>query len=193
MKGNRNTYRKHVRLPEYDYRLPGAYFITVCDRGKHSLFGSVRDQSMELNEFGLIVQDEWLRTSEVRSNVGLDAFVVMPNHFHGNLVISDFPQHTEGCARGEATHRVAATGVRPGAASGPRKGSVGAIIGQFKSRTTKRINRRSGTRGESVWQQNYHEHIIRSDASLDRIRDYIEGNPARWAEDRYFVAEGVLA
>ena len=92
-----------------------------------------------------------------------------------------------------ATHRVAATGGVPCTAKGPRRGSVGTVVGQFKSRTTKRINRLRGAQGESVWQQSYHEHIIRSESSLERIRDYIEDNPARWAEDRYYVAERVVA
>lgn len=68
-----------------------------------------------------------------------------------------------------------------------KKSSLGSIVGQFKTAAARRINRERGVSGVSVWQRNYYEHIIRSDRSLERIRDYIDGNPGMWAEDRYFV------
>jgi REP element-mobilizing transposase RayT len=69
---------------------------------------------------------------------------------------------------------------------------LGSIVGQFKSAAAKRINPLRGVSGVPVWQRNYYEHIIRSDRSLDRIREYIAGNPARWAEDRYYINDEVM-
>ncbi len=74
-----------------------------------------------------------------------------------------------------ATRRVAPTG--------PASGSIGAIIGQFKSIVTKRINKMCNTRGISIWQRNYYEHIIRNENTLARIHEYIINNPAKWADD----------
>ncbi len=68
---------------------------------------------------------------------------------------------------------------------GMKPGSLGAIVGNFKSVTARRINRSRGTPGEPVWQRNYWEHIIRSEEALQAIRRYIEENPLRWALDTY--------
>ncbi len=95
----------------------------------------------------------------------------MPNHVHGILLILD--------ENVGATRRVAPTE----RAKGPASGSIGAIIGQFKSIVTKRINSLRGTPGLDVWQRNYHEHVIRDENELQEIREYIVGNLGRWAED----------
>jgi putative transposase len=80
--------RKSIRLKNYDYTRSGAYFVTVCVRKRLCLFGHVVDGEMVLNEFGTIVRDEWLKTAEIRDNIELDGFVVMPNHVHGIVLIT---------------------------------------------------------------------------------------------------------
>ena len=163
--------RRSIRLKGYDYSAPGAYFVTICTHNREPLFGWIVDGEMVLNEYGQIVWKEWFRTAQVRSNVALfeDEFIVMPNHIHGIIWIV------------EATRRVAPTdGPR-----GPLSGSLGAIIAQYKSIVTKRINAVRGTPGASVWQRNYYEHIIRTERALDAIRRYIAENPLRWHLDRY--------
>ena len=80
--------RQSIRLPEWDYRRPAAYFVTVCTYRRQCLFGRVVDGRMVLNAWGRIVADEWHRTEQVRDNVVLDAFVVMPNHVHGIICIT---------------------------------------------------------------------------------------------------------
>lgn len=81
-------HRRSIRLKEYDYKNPNWYFITICLYDKsHHLFGSIKDGKMILNEFGKIVENEWLNTKFVRPNIDLDYYVVMPNHFHGILII----------------------------------------------------------------------------------------------------------
>ncbi len=161
--------RRSLRLPRFNYIRQGAYFVTVCTNGRQLLFGEVIDGEVEveLNELGRIAAEEWLKSAQVRIEIELDAWVVMPNHVHGIVIITD-----DHC-RGD----------RPVAPSGPRSGSLGAMIAGFKSATTKRINTMRGTPGASVWQRNYYEHVIRNESALDRIRQYIAENPARWSED----------
>ncbi|MBI2918111.1 MAG: transposase [Chloroflexi bacterium] len=173
MTNNAYGHRRSIRLHEYDYTLPGAYFVTICTADRACLFGEVVGGEMRLNDHGRVVEDEWARASAVRANVTLDATVVMPNHIHGIIVINDtVPVCVTSVG---ATRRVAPTG--------PVSGSVGAIIGQFKSIVTKRINASRGTPGAAVWQRNYYEHVIRDDVDLEAIRWYVFENPSRWGED----------
>jgi REP element-mobilizing transposase RayT len=127
---------------------------------------------MILNEFGKIAWEEWDNNAKIRKNLVQDEYVVMPNHVHGILFILD--ENDIG-----ATRRVAPTERLSGLASG----SIGAIIGQFKSIVTKRVNSIRGTPGLDIWQRNYHEHVIRDEDELLEIREYIANNPIRWAED----------
>jgi len=175
MTSHPDQHRRSLRLQGYDYAQAGAYFVTLCTRGRECLFGEIVDGAMRPNDAGSAVSDEWFKTARIREHVRLNAdeFVVMPNHVHGILWIVD----------AGATRRVAPTrpGPRP---AGPVSGSVGAIMAQFKSVVTKRINALRGTSGMQVWQRNFHEHIIRDDDTLSRIREYIVNNPLQWALDR---------
>ncbi|MFQ3583079.1 MAG: transposase [Chloracidobacterium sp.] len=170
--------RRSIRLQGYDYTQPGAYFVTIVARDRVCLFGEVVGGEMQLNEYGQIVCEEWFKTTALRPYVRLDEneFVVMPNHVHGIIRIVDDVG---------ATRRVApTTDTMDATPPGPEPGSIGAIIGQFKSVTAKRINTRRGTPGLPVWQRNYYEHIIRNEESLNRIREYIGSNPMQWELDR---------
>jgi putative transposase len=104
----------------------------------------------------------------------LDAFIVMPNHLHAIIAL------TEGDRRGDPAGRPYNTPAHP---HGPVPGSVAAILGQFKSIAAKRINVLRGTPGELVWQRNYYEHVIRNEIELDHYRQYILENPVRWDLD----------
>ena len=171
-------HRRSIRLRGYDDTQAGAYFVTICTHRRVLLFGQVVDGEMMLNEWGKIVWEEWFKTAQVRPYVELfdDEFVVMPNHIHGIIWIVEMSP-TVG-----ATRRVAPTGGHP---RGPAPDSLGAIIGQFKSIVTKRINALRGTPGVRVWQRNYFEHIIRNQRALNATRRYIAENPLRWHLDRY--------
>jgi len=140
---------------------------------------------VRLNEFGEIVHEEWLRTAIVRPYVELDAFVVMPNHFHAILLIVGKPaikNNENAPVNVGATRRVAPTETtRP---NGPKSGSLGAILGQFKSMATKHINRLRDTPGATLWQRNYYEHILRHEPELNAYRNYIQANPTQWEFDR---------
>lgn len=197
MSYDRDLHHRHsIRLKDYDYSSVGAYFVTICAWQRTCLFGEVVDGEMVLNDSGGIVSDEWVKTATVRINVELDQFVVMPNHLHAILVISDYvgakpvarPKAPDNTATNtsadlqcqatqrRATHRVAPTG--PGA------GTIGAIMAQFKSMATKRINIIRDTPGGPVWQRNYYERVIRDEHELSRAREYIINNPMKWDLDR---------
>jgi putative transposase len=175
--------RRTIRIRDYDYTQAGAYFITICTRNRECLLGKVVDSMVRLNETGRVVESVWLRTAMVRSNIELDAYVVMPNHFHAIFFI-----HDSGAVG--ATRRVAPTKDLSGSignpwrSNGPKSGSVGAIMAQFKSLVTKRINNTLQYPGGSLWQRNYYEHVIRDEESMNRIREYIATNAQRWDLDR---------
>ena len=176
--------RRSLRLQGYDYAQDGAYFVTLCTHDRECLFGEIVDGVMRLSDAGVVVSDECFKTAQIRKTVRLnvDEFVVMSNRVHGILWIMDV-----GVIR-----RVAPTGAgrRP---TDPAPGSVGAILAQFKSAVSKSINALHGTRGIQIWQRNYHEHIIRDDNSLNRIREYIGNNPRPWVLDRENPANGGAA
>ena len=172
MKYNPEKYhRRSIRLKEYDYSQAGAYFVTVCAWNRECLFGKVVDGEMQLNDIGRIVADEWTRSCEIRQEIELDEWIVMPNHIHGIIIITDVGAHGRAPLQHDNTvlHRE------------PR--SLSSFIAGFKSATTKRINQTRGTPGVQLWQRNYYEHVIRNEESLNEIRQYISGNPKRWAED----------
>jgi REP element-mobilizing transposase RayT len=154
---------KSRRAAGYDYRNPGAYFITIKTYGKRDIFGTVHDGIVFLNQYGRIVLDEWKRIANVRDSVRVAECVVMPDHFHGILDILPYRQIEAG-----TTEFVL------------RAGSLGAIIGQFKSRVTKKIMVETGNTHFKVWQVNYHDHIIRSPADRQRISNYIRNNPMQF-------------
>jgi putative transposase len=161
--------RRSIRLRDYDYALAGTYFITLVTKDRRCLFGDIVDGEMRLNDCGQTVQDEWEKSAQIRKEIELDAFVVMPNHVHAIFVITD--------RSGRATGRSPLQ-------SGPPRRSLGAFVSGFKSVITKRVNEFRGTPHTPVWQRNYFEHAIRNEDSLNRIRQYILDNPMRWEFDR---------
>ena len=117
--------------------------------------------------------------------------VVMTDHVHGMLVIvapTDVPHHVHRIA--VIVDTVGATRAsplpmrRPTHPSGPKKRSIGAVVGSFEAAVTKHINELRNTPGTSVWQRNYYEGISRDDVALDHIREYIVRNPLEWEGDR---------
>jgi REP element-mobilizing transposase RayT len=165
-------HRRSIRLKHYDYTQTGAYFVTVCTWQKECLFGDVVDGETRLNEYGNVVVDCWNKIPSHFQYVGLDAFIVMPNHVHVIIVMDN--------CRGKAC--LAPTWER-GQFGKPITGSLPTIVGSFKSAVTKQINTIRNTPGTPLWQRNYYEHVIRNDDELQRIREYIINNPLQWADD----------
>jgi REP element-mobilizing transposase RayT len=165
MPNDRHPRRRPLRLPGYDYSHAGAYFITVCTHDRVMLFGEVIDRDVPLNEMSMIVQKAWDDLPTHYPAIDLDAFIVMPNHVHGIIILADEP---------EMRH------------------AIPEIVRGFKTFPARRINERAGKRG-IVWQRGYYEHVIRNDKALGRIRDYIANNPARWADDPDNISRAVSA
>lgn len=168
---NKLPFRRSIRLANYDYSQNDAYFITICSYQQKCIFGEIVNDDMQLNDYGKAVQQEWLRTEMLRPSIELDAFVVMPNHFHGIFLI-----HND-----IAGSRHSAIRERFGK---PVTGSVPTIVRAFKSAVTRRVNERLGMQNVSIWQRNYYEHIIRNEGSLSKLREYIDNNPINWALDK---------
>jgi putative transposase len=193
MPANSHTrHRRSIRLKGYDYTQAGAYFVTICTHNRECRFGEVVDGKITLNTFGKIVDHQWRQIPRFFPNTALDEFFAMPNHFHGIVMITadddivgakhprsriwmDLSEGNRGC--------FAPTGPseRP---HGTIQGSLAAIIQNFISITTRKINRIRKTPDQKLWQRNYFEHIIRNENELNRIREYIQNNPLKWAEDR---------
>lgn len=161
-----------MRLPHYDYAQAGAYFVTIVCRDRACVLGTVARARMALSPLGRIVRDGWLQSIAMRDELAIDAFVVMPNHFHGIVSISD---------AGACTNDVEAHGRAP-LHRPPR--SLGSFVAAFKAATTKHINAHRQTPSAPFWLRNYYEHIIRDEGDLSRIRRYIHDNPLRWELDR---------
>jgi REP element-mobilizing transposase RayT len=162
--------------------------VTICVRQGECLLGEVVDGEMQRNEWVQIAWNRWHTIPDHFPHVELDAYVVMPNHVHGIIVIAGpvgaqhaapLPQSgpRQPAPRQSAPLQPLRTNVQPG--------SLGAIVRSLKSSATKRINELRNMPGTPFWQRNYWEHIIRDEASLNRIREYIETNPARWTEDHF--------
>ena len=159
-------HRRSIRLKGFDYAQENAYFVTICTQNGTCLFGEIMNEQMRLNDAGRVAQMVWKTIPNHFPQVEIDASVVMLNHVHGIIII------------------VGATHASPPRQSGPPKGSLGAIVGSYKSAVSRRINQLHRTPGATVWQRNYYEHIIRNDTALNRLRQYIIDNPARWADDQ---------
>jgi REP element-mobilizing transposase RayT len=164
-------HRRSIRAQTHDYSRGSTYFLTLCVESRECLFGDVIDRQVTLTSYGEIVRDEWWRSGLLRSELVLDRLIVMPNHLHAIVSITNPP----------SIDRVGAHGRAPLLYRPPR--SVGSFIAGFKAVTTRRINEVRGAPGSRVWQRNYHEHIIRDKDDLERVRSYIANNPSCWNED----------
>ena len=158
--------RKRNRLQYYDYSQNGYYFVTVCTWQKINHFGKIKNGFMSLNKFGLIVQKQWIWLSIQYPYVDLDDFIVMPNHIHGIIIIND---NSVGNGRDRSLRKIK---------------SISELIGAFKTTSSKIIH--NAGLYTYRWQKSFHDHIIRDEADLYRIRQYIRNNPAQWVFDRNY-------
>lgn len=200
-------HRHSLRLKHYDYTKEGAYFITICTHNNQNIFGTIEHRglpnSIVLNKYGEIAKQEWLNTEIVRSNILLGEYIIMPNHIHSIIYITDSihashpvcagnsgdmrSMKSAGSMRCKGNPSAPCTGDpvgRPQKMPLLRSNSIGSIIGQYKSIVTKniRINGLIGFR----WHTNYYEYVIRNNKDLQKIQDYILNNPLRWELDCYY-------
>lgn len=160
-------HRRSIRLVGHDYSKVGSYFLTICTHDRECLFGDVLDGEMRANALGVKVQECWEDLPHHYESVVLDAFMIMPNHVHGIVILVEF--------------------VGAGLNSSPklpaRPQPLSEITRAFKTFSSRRINELRHSPGMPVWQRNYYEHVIRNQAEMDRIREYIIHNPGHWEED----------
>jgi REP element-mobilizing transposase RayT len=164
-------HRRSIRLPEYDYAFWGSFFVTICTHNREFLFGDVIGGEMQLNGCGRIVAEEWRRSGELRGELTLGAFIVMPNHVHGIMTIETVGAHGNAPSDDTMLRRPVQ--------------SLATFVSGFKGSATRRINALRDTPGSRVWQRNYYERVIRDEEEFNRVRSYIDDNPRRWAEDEY--------
>jgi putative transposase len=181
--------RRSVRLPHFDYSKAATYFITLCVEKRTCLFGKVETGEVSLSAYGEIAQEEWLKSEQVRPNIRLDAFVVMPNHLHSLVVFleddpdgTDVGAHSSVPARQHCFHKDDLVYMR--SFGGRETKSLCSFLACFKAITTKRINETRHTPGAKVWQRGFFERVIRNEQRLSRARQYILDNPAKWPDDR---------
>lgn len=191
-------HRRSIRLKGYDYSQAGAYFVTICAKDRQCLFGEIQQGEMYLNDLGKIVYDAWHDLPNHYLHMELDAFVIMPNHIHGIIALSDMPMvaGNTGDVMGDvgAGLKPAPTApTAPTATTTIKRQPLSEIVRALKTFSSRRINEYRNKmigdetqpyRGVPVWQRNYYEHIIREDDSLNRIRQYIVDNPKNWNKDQ---------
>jgi putative transposase len=163
-----NKYRvDSIRLKNWDYKSPAYYFVTICTRNNECLFGEVVKGEMKLTSLGVVALKSWQEIPRHFPHVKLDAFVVMPNHVHGIIVIV------------ETQNFAPLQGFQPNK-FGPQSKNLASIIRGYKIGVKKwsTINNISFS-----WQERFYEHIIRNEKNLEDIRDYIVNNPLNWDKD----------
>jgi len=202
----KNKYRSEThRLAGRDYSQEGIYFITICCEGKICFLGEIQENTMILNDWGKIVEEEILLSVEKRTDWIFHQWVIMPNHLHFLIEIVDThivdthivdthivdthivdthivdthcsaylqQQQQQQQQKQSILHRK------------PR--SISSFVAIFKSKTTKKIREMIGNPEQKVWQNNYHDHIVRNQESFDKIYNYIENNPLMWRKDTFFM------
>ncbi|MBW4641900.1 MAG: transposase [Goleter apudmare HA4340-LM2] len=212
MKYNPNIHhRQSIRLRGYDYSQPGAYFITICTQHHECCLGEIINGDMKFTVRGAIAFRLWLQIPDHFPNVELDEFIIMPNHIHGIIVITD--KLTDGGQIVGVGHEVAGhqgvghqgaghQGVghqgagHQGAETAPlrrRKPTLGQVVAYYKYQTTKIINQIDHTPKNRVWQRNYYDRIIRHPNTFHLIQKYIIANPIRWHQDPINPRRGAVS
>lgn len=167
--------RKRLRSAGHDYGRAGYYFVTVHIHDRAPWFGRVEEGKMVLSARGKIVSRCWNEIPGHFNGVQIDGFVVMPDHVHGILIVGD------NVGDGHARPLHADTDTAPGKTRRCHE-KLPVVMGSFKSAVTKRIHLSDGS-GRFRWQRSYYDHVIRDEAGLARIREYIRDNPLNWGND----------
>jgi putative transposase len=175
---NPDLHRRSIRLKGYDYAQAGAYFVTVVTQNRECLFGGVSQGEFVPNQAGIMIKNWWLELTHKFPKIEIDYYCVMPNHFHGIIVIVGADLRV--CPPIQGAHA--------GAPLQKEDVPLSEIIQWFKTMTTNEFIR--GVKQSAwipfkgkLWQRNYYEHIIRGEGDLNAIREYILGNPVNWLQD----------
>ena len=178
--------RRSARLKGYDYSQPGAYFVTMCVWGMAPTLSEIMESQVVFTQVGKIAESCWNKMGDLKARIDPDEYVIMPNHLHGILFIHN-PSRGEAFEGrfGSVRRRLPSNASPVHISRGTVSGSLGAIIQNFKSISTRKINRLNNTPGKTFWQRGYYDRIIRNHEELDRIRKYIFENPLKWELDEY--------
>lgn len=183
--------RKLTRLKDYDYSMPGAYFVTVCAQDRNCLFGKIEKGQMRVNDIGQMIDMWWRKMFDKYDNVFVDEYVIMPNHIHGIInIVGAIPcnRPVNNVKNETIIHNNEGENmVSPLRISNTHAG-LGQYVSWFKRMSTteyiRHVKNDNWPRFDKrIWQRNYYEHIIRNDAELNRIRQYIIENPLKWDMD----------
>jgi putative transposase len=167
-----NFRHRTVRIQGFDYSQPGAYFITICTWQKDLIFGNIAKGTIHLSKVGEFAGKELEKLSLTFSEIHLDTFVVMPNHVHILITISE---------NDTATSSVKAS--KTEAFGHPVTGSIPTIVRAYKAAVTRRAALLRDSPVSQVWQRNYYEHVVRTEREKERIYAYIVSNPIQWDFD----------
>lgn len=185
-----------LRLKGWDYSEDGAYFITICTKNREPAFGEIKNGKLIETEQSKICESCWLDLPNHYPNCVLDAFVIMPNHVHGVVLIDNWRGGRDG-NNVEAIHTVETihelslqtrTQIQPRTRKQRRQMMIPKIVGRFKMQVAKQINIFQNTSGQPFWQRDYYDHIVRDEDELSRIREYIWNNPANWRNDENHIS-----
>lgn len=162
--------RRPARLAGYDYSRAGVYFLTICTKGRICCLSEIRPVGggaldaprVMLRPWGVIVE-EWIEECrKAYSYMSVEKYVIMPNHIHILLSLRDGPSRAPAPTRRRANE------------------TIPQFVSALKRMTAKRC-------GQALWQEGYHDHIVRDDEDFLRIWQYIHTNPAKWAQDEYYI------
>jgi putative transposase len=205
MKKFQNKYRiPSARLENWDYGANGAYFITICTDKMQHYFGEVFEREMQLNELGKIAHDLWQEITNQFPYIELGNFVIMPNHMHGILIINKDPQlnnndinprlnddeNIDSRIDNETveTRLIASVRICKGGIVGDKNPmlheNISRIIRWYKGRCSFEMRK---IHADFRWHSRFHDHIIRNSKSFDTIQMYIENNPSKWGEDKFYI------
>ena len=156
--------RKPNRLKNYDYSLPGAYFITICTEGRRKTLCEIVGDGSPVPKLPGTIAEEFIKRIPARfPGVQVDHYVVMPNHVH--LLLSFVWDN----------------------GTGNPSPTLGDVIGWYKYQVTKRVNETAAETGKRFFQRSYHDHVIRGERDYQKIWNYVEGNPLKWADDCFYI------
>ena len=188
--------RKSNRLENYDYSQNGMYFVTICTSDREELFGEIKEDKIVLIELGKIIEKYYLEIPKCHPSIFLDVFTIMPNHMHGILEINR-PVIAVGADLASArngAHARSVSAFQSGQTQGlslqsqQNIGLLSRAIQGFKSKAAvEHINimkSKNISGSTKIWQRSFYDRIVRNDAELNRIREYILSNPAMWHRDR---------
>lgn len=196
MENNSRERKSSLRLRSFDYTTDGAYFVTICTKNRENFFGEIENEKIVLNDCGKIVQKCWNDLPNHYSNCRLDEFVIMPNHAHGIIWINNLPKPVGTGFKPVPTHPEPAPTRPESVPTNPEPVPTHAtlhglseIIRGFKTFSSRQINIKFVEQSTPLvfrWQRSFHDHIIRNEDELNRIRDYIRLNPINWTKDKNF-------